>query len=546
MTANALEALGGLGLFLLGMVVMTDGLRGLAGDALARTLRRFTSSPSSGALSGALLTALVQSSSATTVTAVGLAGAGLLGFREALGVVFGANLGTTATGWIVALVGFKLELGLAVMPLVLVGVALRLLGGPRLAAGGLALAGFGLIFVGIAALQSAMAGLEGVVTPERFPGDSVIGRLQLVGIGALLTLVTQSSSAGVATALAALHAGALTFPPAAAMVIGMDLATTVKAGVAAIGGTLAARRTGLAHVVYNAITAVGAFLLLPAYLWLLATAAPGWLGREPELGLVAFHTLFNGLGVVAVLPVADLFARLIERLVPERPAPFTDRLDRRLFAEPSLAIEAVSPTLRDLVGQAFSLVIEQLEKGAQDARARDQIGLLELALAETRRYVERIPLPAEAVDHGDRRVSALHVIDHVRRIADRCKTPERAATLHADASLHELARRSAAALAAACAELRRQRDPTEDEALDAAHRLAEGRRAVREAVLQRSSGGELGSRLALDQLDAYRWLERVTYHGWRILHHLPRVHLAGPPPDLRDIPPHAEPEHSES
>ncbi|MDJ0849558.1 MAG: Na/Pi symporter [Myxococcota bacterium] len=544
MTANVLEALGGLGLFLLGMVVMTDGLRGLAGDALARTLGRFTRSPSSGALSGAALTALVQSSSATTVTAVGLAGAGLLSFREALGVVFGANVGTTATGWIVALLGFKLELGLAVMPLILVGVALRLLGGPRLAATGLALSGFGLIFVGIAALQSGMAGFSGVVTPERFPGDSVLGRVQLVGIGALVTLVTQSSSAGVAMALAALDAGALSFTQAAAMVIGMDVATTVKAGIATIGGTLAARRTGLAHVVYNAITAVGAFLLLPAYVWMLGAAAPGWIAREPELALVAFHTLFNGLGVAAVLPVADRFARLMERLVPERPAPFTDRLDRGLLGEPSLAVEAVSPTLRDLVAKAFTQVIALLEKGKPEAGAREQIGLVELALAETRRYVERIPAPADSPELGNRRVSALHVIDHMLRITDRCETAERAATLHGDPALRELALRSARALGHARDELGMQRDPPEDATLDAAHRLAGDRRSLREAVLQKVSAGELGSGLALDQLDAYRWLERVTYHGWRILHHLPRVHLGTPPP-LSDIPPHAEPEQDE-
>ncbi len=544
MTPTVLEGLGGLGLFLLGMIVMTDGLRGLAGDALARTLRRFTRSPASGALSGAALTALVQSSSATTVTAVGLAGAGLLTFREALGVVFGANLGTTVTGWIVALVGFKLELGLAVMPLVLVGVAFRLLGGPRLAAAGLALAGFGLLFVGIAALQSAMAGVEGVVTPERFPGDTIAGRLQLVGIGAVITLVTQSSSAGVATALAALHAGALSFPQAAAMVIGMDVATTVKAAVATIGGTLAARRTGLAHVVYNGITALGALLLLPAYVWGLGRIAPGWITGEPELALVAFHSLFNGLGVVAVLPLADGFARLMERLVPERPAPFTDRLDERLLGEPSLAIEAVSPPLRDLVAKAFSLVIELLERGAPGTRAPQQVALVELALAETRRYVERIPSLADAPELRARRVSALHVIDHMRRITDRCETPERAATLHADPALRDLARHGAQALGKARDQLLQQRDPPEDALLDAAHRLADDRRAVRESILQRSSGGELGSRLALDQLDAYRWLERVTYHGWRILHHLPRVHPAGPPAEP-EIPPHAEPEGAE-
>ena len=130
---------------------------------------------------------------------MGLAGAGLLSFPQALGIVLGANVGTTATGWIVALLGFKLKLGLVMLPLVMVGVGLRLFGRHWVASAGYAIAGFGLVFVGIATLQAGMEGLQGIVTPERFPGETIGGRLQLVAIGIAVTIVTQSSSAGVAT-----------------------------------------------------------------------------------------------------------------------------------------------------------------------------------------------------------------------------------------------------------------------------------------------------------------------------------------------------------
>jgi phosphate:Na+ symporter len=172
---GVLLCLGGLGLFLLGMVVLTEGLRALAGRALRRVLSRFTRSPRSGAMTGALTTAVVQSSSAITVATVGFVGAGLLTFPQALGIVLGANIGTTVTGWLVALLGFKLELGTAALPIVLVGVLIRLFTKGRPSAAGFAIAGFGLIFVGISLLQQGMGGFVGVITPDSFPPDTWSG-----------------------------------------------------------------------------------------------------------------------------------------------------------------------------------------------------------------------------------------------------------------------------------------------------------------------------------------------------------------------------------
>jgi phosphate:Na+ symporter len=178
MAADIMLALGGVGLFLIGMIMLTEGLRGLAGKALRDVLARFTENPFSGAVSGALTTAVVQSSSATTVTAVGFVSAGLLTFPEALGVIFGANIGTTVTGWIVAILGFKLHLGEIILPVVLIGALLKLFGSGRLNFLGTALAGFSLLFIGIDAMQGGLAALEGVVTPSDFPEDTLPGRLK--------------------------------------------------------------------------------------------------------------------------------------------------------------------------------------------------------------------------------------------------------------------------------------------------------------------------------------------------------------------------------
>lgn len=141
MVWNILSALGGVGIFLVGMLMLTGGLKGLAGRQMREILARFTRTPLSGAVTGALTTAVVQSSSATTVTAVGFVAAGILTFPQALGIIFGANIGTTLTGWMVATLGFKLDLGEAVLPVIFVGAVLHLSGRPRLAALGQALAG---------------------------------------------------------------------------------------------------------------------------------------------------------------------------------------------------------------------------------------------------------------------------------------------------------------------------------------------------------------------------------------------------------------------
>jgi len=293
---GVLLCLGGLGLFLLGMVVLTDGLRALAGRALRRMLSRFTRSPRSGAMIGALTTAVVQSSSATTVATVGFVGAGLLTFPQALGIVLGANVGTTVTGWLVALLGFKLELGTAALPIVFVGVLIRLFAGGRASSAGFAVAGFGLIFVGISLLQQGMGGFVGIITPESFPGDTWTGRLLLVVFGIVFTLVTQSSSAGVAMALAAVNASAMTVQQAAAAVIGMDIGTTVTAVLATVGGSVHARRTGYAHAMYNIFAGTAAFLILVPFMRAFEHFAPRLLASEPELVLVGFHTFFNLLG----------------------------------------------------------------------------------------------------------------------------------------------------------------------------------------------------------------------------------------------------------
>ena len=349
----AIGALGGLGLFLMGMTVMSEALRALAGSRLRAWLLRFTRTPWSGALIGAATTAALQSSSATTVATVGFVQAGLISFPSSLGIIFGANVGSTGLGWLVALLGIKLDLARLMLPLVLVGAGLRLLGRSRQALVGQALAGFALLFVGIGALQQALAGQGLLLDPGRFDAASTGGRLQLLLLGLLSTVITHSSGAGVATTLAAMAAGAIALPQACALVIGMDLGTTVTALMASLGASLSARRTAAAHVIFNLLTALAAFLLLPAYLALLQWLWPAGATRDPEFALTAFHSGLNLLGVLLVLPLTAPFAALIRRLVRSGPGRSIDELADTPPADPLLALSqaraALVPCLLELL-----------------------------------------------------------------------------------------------------------------------------------------------------------------------------------------------------
>ena len=190
----------------------------------------------------------------------------------------------------------------AALPVIFAGAMIRTFGRGRWGEIGRSVAGFGVIFLGMSFMQEGMGGFQGNITPDQFPPDTFAGRLVLVGIGALITLVTQSSSAGVAIAMTALSVGSISFNQAAGVIIGMDVGTTVTAVMASIGSSQAARRTGFSHTIFNVFTAAGALIILSPYVALLEKASPGLIAASPELALVGFHSLFSLLALLVGLP----------------------------------------------------------------------------------------------------------------------------------------------------------------------------------------------------------------------------------------------------
>lgn len=292
--------LGGLGLFLLGMLLMTDGLKQAAGPLLGRVLGSSTQTRWRGLLSGMLITTVVQSSSAVTVAAIGFVNAGLLNLQQSLWVLFGANVGTTMTGWLVALVGFRIQIEAAALPVIGLGMLLRLSGQrTRRAALGTALTGFGVLFLGIGFLQQGVA-IDGQHLLGGLSGNGPLAVFVMLLAGVVMTVLMQSSSAALAVTLTLAQGGALSLTLAAAMVIGCNIGTTVTALLAAIGATPNARRAASAHVAFNVLAASAALLLLP-FLIHAVDALRSLLGLDasPAISLAMFHTVFNLLGVIS-------------------------------------------------------------------------------------------------------------------------------------------------------------------------------------------------------------------------------------------------------
>ncbi|MBD1547462.1 Na/Pi cotransporter family protein [Roseibium aggregatum] len=526
MYTSVLTALGGLGLFLLGMQLMTNGLRSLAGNRLRQVLKTSTKTPRSGAVTGAIVTALLQSSSATTVATVGFVSAGLMTFPQALGVIFGANIGTTFTGWMVVIFGFKLKLDVIVLPLVFIGVLLKIFGPGTWKTFGTVLAGFSLLFIGISALQDGMAFFEGSVSPDIFPGDTWFGRFELVLIGAAITIVAQSSSAGVATALVALTAGAITFPQAAALVVGMNVGTTATAALATVGGSVATRRTGYAHVIYNLLTGVIAFFLLPLVGHIARHLQASPIGFDPQIGLVAFHSLFNILGVLIVIGVTPQFARLVMFLVPARGPDLTARLDQRLLKDPAAALDAARVTVRDINRSAMTSLSRFLGK-PKPAHPERELETLQQAIETTQSFASEIHTqPADGPLYDEHR-ALFHNLDHLERLLHRCRQSERIATLDADPVLHKKATKLRNALDAATAA-----DLTPETSVHfnlLRKELRESRHSYRSETIDRASRDEIATDDAMARLDAMRWLHRVTYHIWRMSHHQLVAEGAFPP-----------------
>lgn len=385
---------GGVGLFLLGMHLLTEGLKFAAGAALEDLLEDWTSTRLRGLAAGILITTLVQSSSAVTVATIGFVNAGLLTLRNAIWVIFGSNVGTTMNAWLVATLGFSFEIDRFAHPIVGAGAVL-LLGGraPRLKALGQALAGFGVLFIGIQTLQTAFAGIGDQIRIADYVGSGFTGYAILVLLGTVMTVLMQASGAAIAIIITAAQGGVLPIEAACAMVIGTNVGTTTTAVLSALGATAGARRVAAAHVLFNLITgSVALLLLLPLVQGIDALRSTFGPPPEPAVVVALFHTVFNVLGVALMVSLDPWMLRTLAHRFrrPDEDEGHPLYLDTNVLAVSDLAMRALQRELARAQHLASAVLRLALHADAGDARLLAHQENLRSLAAALRDYARRM------------------------------------------------------------------------------------------------------------------------------------------------------------
>ena len=440
-----LTLIGGLAFFLFGMKLMGDGLLKIAGENMKKILQFFSKRTTVAVLAGTVVTAIIQSSSATTVMVIGFINAGLLTLRQSIGLIFGANIGTTVTGQLVAF-----DLAAVALPAVAVGFLVMLAKKRIIKGWGETILGFGLLFFGMNLMSSEMKLLGEFPSfvnlfrsfdcaPEPgglMPVGAVLGTIL---IGALATFVIQSSSAAIGIIIALAAGGLINFYTAVPLLLGTNIGTTITAFLAALTANRVAKQAALAHMLFNVIGTLIMFVLFyipygparqPCFLYFINWITPGnAFAAHPqniERNIAMAHTFFNIFAVVLLTPFAGIFTKLCEMILPLREPVKIQRLEPHLLKTPSIAIEQVVNVLRSMVKDAWVMVDEAVNqhfmKGEIDTESTEKLDEQEEKIddlqAELTNYLVRIT--RRPLTHHQSAIIPLlmHCTNDAERIAD--------------------------------------------------------------------------------------------------------------------------------
>lgn len=446
---NLISVIGALMLFIFGMKLMSEAIQKLAGTRLRKVLGAMTSTRFFGIFTGLAVTGLVQSSSATTVMVVSFVNAGLLSLTESIGVIMGANLGTTVTSWLISVLGMgKFSLSALSLPLMAVSFPLLFVSGERSKLWMEALLGFALLFLGLALMREALPDLEQNPAVLQFLQDfsyldkTYFGQLGilvlLVGVGFVITLLLQSSSAAMALTLVMTSEGWIGFPLAAAIVVGENIGTTITANIAAVVGNVHAKRAARAHFLFNLFGAIWVIMLFPFFLDLVAWLSELLFSLNPReskgavpIALSLFHTLFNLINLLILYHFVDLLARLAIRMVPTRHQEdevfSLDYIGNGLLSTPELSIVEARKELvkfADLMRRAYKyipLLITEMDERkleAYNAKLQKYEDISDRMEMEISNYLSKAS-QGELSARASRRVRMmLHIANYLERIGD--------------------------------------------------------------------------------------------------------------------------------
>ena len=439
-----LTVLGGLAIFVYGMGLMSDGLKEIAGEKLKAALGYMTRNRFFAILAGAGVTALIQSSSATSVMTVGFVNAGLLSLQQAIGVIFGANIGTTITGQIVS---FKLnDIALPAVTLGVVGLMIA----KRVFARGIwrTVLGFGLLFFGMTIMSSELKELARTpgfskffelfdCTPSQGSGYMpILSVLGAIAVGTLCTMIVQSSSATIGITIALANSGVISVWSAIPIVLGDNIGTTITAAFAAIGANSNARRTALAHAMFNILGTVWVtlsfFLVIninginaPAFFHAVnaLTEGNGLLGENPGRHVAMAHTIFNVANVIVLTAFIPLIAKICTKILKEKPGKGDSILEPRFLATPEIACIASVRALTDMLRRATTLTQVAVRSALGEAQiTRDVLQEKEDAIDERQNAIRDYLVGISQHKINARIASSLpeilHCVNDTERISD--------------------------------------------------------------------------------------------------------------------------------
>lgn len=436
--------LGGLGLFLFGMKIMSEGLQKCAGDRMRKILAALTTNRLVGTLVGLAVTAIIQSSSATTVMVVGFVNAGLMSLVQAIGVVLGANIGTTITGQLIA---FKITK--YALPAIGIGAGLKLFANKK---GnmyfGEVLLGFGMLFFGLTIMKDAFDPIKGSEEFRNF--FLMIGDRHLMGvmIGAIITMVVQSSSATMGITMALASSGLLTYEAAVALILGENIGTTITANLAAIGTNIAARRTAAAHFLFNFIGVAYMLIFFPFFLKFISSITPGDadfviqtqqqvaamggnIGDKPFIArhIANTHTMFNVINTIIFLPMIGLLAKLTTIIIRGSDAEMEFHLkyiDNRVLNTPPIALgQARAETKR--MAQISLEMLEETLKFLDDGdekrlsvleKKEETVDLLQKEITD---FLVALSQQSIAQETSKDLASMMHMVNDLERVGDHCE-----------------------------------------------------------------------------------------------------------------------------
>ena len=342
-----LTLLGAVGIFLYGMTLMSEGLQKAAGNGLRNILGAMTRNRFTGALTGFSITALIQSSSASTVMVVSFVSAGLMTLAQSVAVIMGANVGTTATAWIITLFGFKVDIGAFAIPIIAFCIPLLFSSHSRRKSIGEIILGFALLFIGLDWIEANVPDLKS--SPEifgfltQYADMGYISVLLFVAIGIIATMIIQSSSAAIAIVLIMCTKGWITFDLACAMILGSNIGTTITPIIASLGANLAAKRAALCHLMLNVLGTIWALALFIPFtdltVWVTDSLGQGdptqlydYINKEngtdpvqiammagwASFGLSIFHTIFNLINLSVMIWMTEFYVKVVEKIMPSK------------------------------------------------------------------------------------------------------------------------------------------------------------------------------------------------------------------------------------